>query len=196
VITAKYKGKVNKDITYIASIFAPKMPTVSGMPAVVSIDKNNNCKIIVDNCAPYDVIIDRNDVIWFMDIETDPLIPMEDSTIASILSDIEKHLPKVPKKKLTKDEIAAKANLNVPNEYKDKYVNILYKHQKAISANKYDLSLASNYKHKIHLKDNSPVYRKQLKIPEAHQQFIEQSLEEWCCEMCQFIIQFTHFLCT
>jgi len=88
-------------------------------------------------------------------------------------------LPKVPKKKLTKYEIAAKANLNVPNEYKDKYVNILYKHQKAISANKYDLGLASNYKHKIHLKDNSPVYRKQLKIPEAHQQFIEQSLEEW-----------------
>jgi len=73
---------VNKDITYIASIFAPKTPTVSGMPAVVSIDKNNNCKIIVDNCAPY--------VIGFMDIETDPLIPMEDSTIASILSDIEK----------------------------------------------------------------------------------------------------------
>jgi hypothetical protein len=95
------------------------------------------------------------------------------------LSDIEKHLPKVPKKKLTKDEITAKANLNVPNEYKDKYVNIIYKHQKAISANKYDLGLASNYKHKIHLKDNSPVYRKQLKILEAHQQFIEQSLEEW-----------------
>jgi hypothetical protein len=58
-------------------------------------------------------------------------------------------------------------------------VDILYKHQKAISANKYDLSLASHYKHKINLKDNSPVYRKQFKIPEAHQQFIEQSLEEW-----------------
>ncbi len=179
VITAKYKGKVNNDITYIASIFAPKTPTVSGMPAVVSINKNNNCKIIGDNCAPYDVIIDRNDVIGFMDIETDPFIPMEDSTIASILSDIEKHLQKVPKKKFTKDEIAAKANLNVPNEYKDIYVNILYKHQKAISANKYDLGLASNYKHKIHLKDNSPVDRKQFKILEAHQQFIEQSLEEW-----------------
>ncbi len=108
-----------------------------------------------------------------MDIEADPLIPMEDSTIASILSDIDKHLPKVPKKRLTKEEIAAKANLNVPNEYKDRYVNILYKHQEAISANNYDLCLASNYKHRIHLKDNSPVYRKQFKIPEAHQQFIE-----------------------
>jgi hypothetical protein len=79
----------------------------------------------------------------------------------------------------TKAEIAAKANLNVPNEYKDRYVDILYKHQKAISANKYDLGLASHYKPKIHLKDNSPVYRKQFKIPEVHQQFIEQSLEEW-----------------
>jgi hypothetical protein len=59
----------------------------------------------------------------------------------------------------------------VPNEFKQKYVNILYKHQKTISANKYNLGLASNYKHKIHLKDNSPVYRKQFKIPEAHQQF-------------------------
>ncbi len=66
---------------FFASIFAPKSPTVSGMLAVVSIDKNNNCKIIVDNCTPYDVIIDRNDVIGFMDIETDELIPMEDSTI-------------------------------------------------------------------------------------------------------------------
>jgi len=179
VITAKYKGKVNKDVTYIASIFAPKSPTISGMPAIVAVDKNNNCKIIVDNCAPYDVTVDRNDVIGFMDIETDELIPMEDSTIAAILSDIDKRLPKVPKKKLTKTEIAAKANLNVPNEFKDKYVDILYKHQKAISANKYDLGLATHYKHKIHLKDNSPVYRKQFKIPEAHQQFIEQSLEEW-----------------
>ncbi len=179
VITAKYKGRVNKDMTYIAFIFAPKLPTVSGMPAVVSIDKNNNCKIIVDNCTPYDIIIDRNEVIGFMDVEKDELIPMEDSTIAAILSDIDKHLPKVPKKKLTKAEIAAKANLHVPNEYKDRYVDILYIHQKAISANKYDLGLASHYKHKIHLKDNSPVYRKQFKIPEAHQQFIEQSLEEW-----------------
>ncbi len=56
-----------------------------------------------------------------MDIETDELIPMEDSTIAAILNDIDKHLPKVPKKKLTKAEIATKANLNVPNEFKDKY---------------------------------------------------------------------------
>ncbi len=64
-----------------------------------------------------------------MDMESDNLIPLEDSTISAILQDIDKHLPKVPKKILTKTEIAQKAHLNVPNQYKQKYVNILHKHQ-------------------------------------------------------------------
>ncbi len=64
-------------------------------------------------------------------------------------------------------------------EYKQKYIDILHWHQKAISVNIYNLGLASNFKHKIHLKDNNPVYRKPFKIPEAHKNFIEQSLEEW-----------------
>ncbi len=67
----------------------------------------------------------------------------------------------------------------MPVEFKQKYIDILYKHQQAISINKYDLRLATNFKHKIHLKDNNPVYRKQFKIPEAHQNFIEQLLDEW-----------------
>jgi hypothetical protein len=149
------------------------------MLAIVTIDQNNNCKLVIDNCAPYGITIERNDIIALMDVETEQLQPLEDSVILAILNDIDKQLPKVPKCKLTKEEIAAKAHLNVPNEYKQRYIDILCKHQKAISANKYDLGLASNFKHKIHLKDNNPVYRKQFKIPGAHQNFIEQSLEEW-----------------
>jgi hypothetical protein len=147
------------------------------MPAIVTIDKNNNCKIVIDNCAPYDITIDQNDIIALMDKETEQLQPLEDSVILAILTDIDKKLPPVPKCKLTKEEIGSKAHLNVPNEYKQKY--ILYRHQKAISAKKYDLGLATNFKHKIHLKDNNPVYCKQFIIPEAHQNLIEQSLEEW-----------------
>jgi hypothetical protein len=138
---------------------------LSGMPAIVTVDKNNNCKIVIDNCAPYYVTIDRNDVIALMDRETEQLQPLEDSVISAILTDIDKKLLQVPKRKVTKEEIAAKAHLNVPNEYKQKYIDILYRHQKAISVNKYDPGLASNFKHKIHLKDNNPVYRKQFKIP-------------------------------
>ncbi len=42
-----------------------------------------------------------------------------------------------------------------------------------------DLGHAKNFTHKIYLKDNKPVYHKQLKIPEAHQNIIESTLEEW-----------------
>jgi len=38
--------------------------------------------------------------------------------------------------------------------------------------------LAKNYKHWIHLKNENPVYGKQFKIPEAHHNFIKQTLEE------------------
>jgi hypothetical protein len=75
---------------------------VSGMPAIVTINKNNNCKIVVDNCAPYDVTIARGDVLGIMDMETDDLIPLEDSTICAILQDIDKTLPKVPKRTITR----------------------------------------------------------------------------------------------
>jgi hypothetical protein len=39
--------------------------------------------------------------------------------------------------------------------------------------------LAKDFKPKIHLKTQDPVYKKQLKILEAHHQCIEQTLDEW-----------------
>jgi hypothetical protein len=53
-----------------------------------------------------------------MDDGTDQIIPLKDSVISSVLSDINTKLPKVPQKKLTKDKIALKAHINVPSEYK------------------------------------------------------------------------------
>jgi hypothetical protein len=61
-----------------ASIYAPCMSMLSRMPVTVSINKNNNCKIVIDNCAPNDVAINFNYVIGLMDIETNQLIPQED----------------------------------------------------------------------------------------------------------------------
>jgi hypothetical protein len=63
---------------------------------------------VIDNCAPYDITIDRNDIIGLMDVETEQHQPLKDSVISAILSDIDKRLPKVPKKKLKKEEMAAK----------------------------------------------------------------------------------------
>ena len=78
-----------------------------------------------------------------MDKETDQLQLLDDATISAVLSDIDKRLPKVPKTIFTKEEIAAKAHLDVPKEFKQRYIDILYKHQKAISVKKCDLGVAN-----------------------------------------------------
>jgi len=39
--------------------------------------------------------------------------------------------------------------------------------------------MAKDFSHKIHLKDHKPIYSKQLKLPEMHNQFIKQTLDKW-----------------
>jgi hypothetical protein len=61
------------------------------------------------------------------------------------------------------DHIMELTHINVPASYISKYRNLLLKHFSIISIDKSDLGRVKNFFHKIHLKDNDPVYRKQLK---------------------------------
>jgi hypothetical protein len=61
--------------------------------------------------------IDRNKVIGIRDIDQDKIIPMNDTMISSILSDIKETLQKRPKKKLKKDKIEPNAHLNTPQKF-------------------------------------------------------------------------------
>jgi hypothetical protein len=99
------------------------------------------------------------------------------------------------------DEIARCFSLQVPDNFRERYIHILFNHQEAISIDKYNLGLAKNYKHKIHLKSEDPVYRKQFNIPEAHQQFIEQTpnpgrkVKTGGSAEIGLAVQFHHLLC-
>ncbi len=109
-----------------------------------------------------------------LEYEHEQCLPLNENTVASIMSDIQQKFPKVTKKHFSHDKIAQKAHLNVPEEYKQRYIDILYKHQAVISVNKMDVGCAKNFTHKIHLKDNNPVYRKQLKSQKLIQILLRQ----------------------
>ncbi len=149
------------------------------MPSVVNVDFNNICNIILENCAPYDVTLEHDDILRIMEIEEEELIPLLDDFISSVCQDIHSGFPKVKRKRLSRDDIQQRSHLQVRDEFKEIHIDILHKHQDALSINKYDLGLAKNFLHKIHLKMQDPVYWKQFKILEAHHQFIEQTLDEW-----------------
>jgi hypothetical protein len=104
---------------------------------------------------------------------------MDDSLISSICNEIHEQLLKVKKKMWIRNKIEERCHLQVPKEFHKGYIDMCHKHQAAISMNKYELGLAKDFKHKIHLKDDQPIYQKQFKLSDEHNQFIEQTLDEW-----------------
>ncbi len=61
MVTTKYKGLTSENAQPIATIPAPQHPAIAGMPAWVSLDSYKKCKIIIDNCAPYDCFTEERD---------------------------------------------------------------------------------------------------------------------------------------
>jgi hypothetical protein len=42
---------------------------VSGMPSIINVDDNNVCSIVLENIAPYDVTLERDDILGIMEVE-------------------------------------------------------------------------------------------------------------------------------
>ncbi len=110
MVTTQYKGLTSKTAQPIATNHAPQHPTISGMPACVTLDNYKNCKLIIDNCAPYDIVLPQNEILGVLEFESEQCLPLNEDTVASIISNIEHKFPKVPKnifpvKKLSKKHI-------------------------------------------------------------------------------------------
>ncbi len=136
---------------------------ISGMPSVVSLDKNINCNIIVENCAPFVITLEHDDLIGLREIEEEELFSLRDDIILSVCQDIHHKFPKIKKKRLSRQDIAQKFHVQFPKEFEEQYINISFKHQDAISIDKYDLGLAKNFTHKMYLKTKDLVYRNNTK---------------------------------
>jgi len=93
VVKAKFKGTRDQKSTYVANICAPRMPIISGMPSIVNLDENNICNIVVENCAPYDFTLERDDVLGVMETEEEDLVPLTDDFISSVCQGIHNPFP-------------------------------------------------------------------------------------------------------
>jgi hypothetical protein len=62
---------------------------------------------VIENCAPNEVTIERNDIMGIIEIE-------EDETAADICASIKSNISSTPWTNLTQDDIAKRCNLQVP----------------------------------------------------------------------------------
>jgi hypothetical protein len=105
IVKAKFKGTREEKATYVATICAPRTPMISGMPSIVNIDENNICNIVIENCAPYDITLESDDILGIMETEEEELVPLTDDFISSVCQDIYNCFPKVKRKRLIREEI-------------------------------------------------------------------------------------------
>jgi hypothetical protein len=67
IISTMFKGNICDTAKPVAMVHAPNNPTTSGMPALVTLDKYKNCKLVIDNCAPYNIVLARNKVLGVLE---------------------------------------------------------------------------------------------------------------------------------
>ena len=132
---------------YIANIGVPKQPLISELSTLVSFDYRKQCTLQIQNCAPHEVSIQTRDILGILSTEEDAPIPFNDESLATICEQIYQRLPKVKKRAWTRKEINERSQLGAPEPYHSRYIDILVKHQAAISLDKYDLGLAKNFTH-------------------------------------------------
>ncbi len=93
---------------------------LTGVPSLVSINSNQNCKIVIENCAPYEVTIERNDIMGIIKMEEDEMYPLMDKTTVDVCASIKSNIPSTPQLQLTRDDIARHCNLQVLEEFKER----------------------------------------------------------------------------
>ena len=164
----------------MANIAVPDEQMLTGGPALIRPDKSGQAYIRIANCSPTEIIIPRGEFIGLIEnVQDCQKRQLNPSYITSIAE--KNNAEKVPIP-LTKDKklfIEEKVKLNVPDEYKDRYLNVLFKNHEAISSHKYDLGQTATLMHDVTLRSEEPVYVKQFKIPDAHREQVEQHVTEW-----------------
>ena len=78
-----------------------------------------------------------------------------------------------PKKK----EFLSKLNLNVPEDERKLYEQVILANHDVFSKTKDDLGKANNFKHKIFTKTDEPVFQKQYPIPEMHREYLKNKFK-------------------
>jgi hypothetical protein len=169
-----------KEVPCMASIQAPDFPYVSGGPALIKIDNQGLSRVQIQNCAPFSIEIPRNSSIGEVENLTNCSIDqLNPQYLNSVADQLQKQAKVSPCSEEKKRFIQDNVQLNVPEEEKQAYMDLLCQNHGVFSDHKHDLGRATTLQHEITLKSNLPVYIKQFKIPEAHQQEVRNHVTEW-----------------
>ena len=131
VVMVRYTENLTPFTTLVAMIAPPHHRHIIGGPALVSFNQNKVCKVAITNTAPYPITLCQNEFIGALDqwTDVDDPLPLEQKMIDQFIHKLDTKTQRL----MADQEIDNKANLNVPEQYKAQYLNLLQKYRKLIS---------------------------------------------------------------
>ena len=163
----------------VATVHAPEAPLLSGGPGLVTTDQLGHVTVMLQNCSPNAVHIERGDILGSIECIQGQYI--QKVKVDEIAASFEK-VQAINSSQLTnnrKMEMIKDINLNVPQNEQAAYLELILRNHDVFSKDKNDLGLANHYKHSITLRNNEPLYIKQFKIPDIHRKMLEGQVKEW-----------------
>ncbi len=163
----------------LANIASSQHPLATGGPYLVTPDSLGQVTVAGKNCAPTDLELSRHDFIGTLEnvtgCETREINPAYIQGVARATK--RQSTEQIPT--VIRQFIEQNVHLNVPEQYKKQYLQVILKNHDAVSQIKFDLGRTDTLMHEIVLKTPEPIYVKQFKIPDVHCQEVERHVLEW-----------------
>ena len=165
----------------ILNVISVLSPLITGGPALVEADGAGQAIIELYNCGPDTVELARQEPIATMEnaetFEMEKMCPGVINAVAERIKSKEAPRELSPAKR---EFIKKNADVeNVPPEFQEKYLNLMYRYHTIFSDDKHDIGRSDLIPHEIHLKNKDPIYVKQFKIPDTHRDYLEEQVKEW-----------------
>ena len=127
---------MGKNNTMILTIDIPRS-LITGPPGIIKFDNESIAYTVIQNCSPYAIWIERNDPMGYAEDHTEEAKAekLDRKFVANLLkevtiSNVARSKTKWWTEEAKRDHINENANINVPNQYKRRYEDLILKHFK------------------------------------------------------------------
>ena len=135
----------------LANIASAQHPLVTGGPYLVTPDSLGQVTVAVKNCAPTELELTRNDFIGTLEnvtgCETREINPAYIQAVATATKRQSSEVMPAAKRQFIEQNI----HLNVPEQFKKQYLQVILKNHEAVSQNKFDLGRTDTLLSLIHI---------------------------------------------
>ena len=133
------------DVCEAVAVITSKDHVVQGGPALVRINKLGQTTMEIFNCTNHVMTIEAKAIVGIVEKLSDD-DEVGELNVNEMTVNIQKQQlpPAKPLIAVKRQYILEHATLNVPEEFKQKYLYLLLKHHRVISDNKFDLGKCSN----------------------------------------------------